>query len=143
MVVEERGTFNVGEWAERSLKIDDEYIRRFADLTQDTNPIHLDEAFALESWFGGRIAHGMIAANLISAVLGSMLPGPGSIYFSQNLEFRAPVRPGDTVTARAMITRWYPKKGRVILSTEVRNQENVVVVTGKAILIMSSFLRRR
>ena len=73
----------------------------FAGISTDTNPAHLDEEFAKTTMFGGRIAHGMLSAGFISAVLGNKLPGNGSIYISQTLKFKAPVRPGDTVTATA------------------------------------------
>ena len=76
----------------------------------------MNDDYAKGTMFGGRIAHGMLVAGLISAVLGTMLPGPGAIYMSQQLRFLAPVRPGDQVTARAMVTEWDPDKGRVTLS---------------------------
>jgi acyl dehydratase len=79
---------------------------------------------------------------LISAVLGTMLPGPGAIYLSQQLRFLAPVRPGDQVTASAKVTEWDPGKGRVTLSTEVKNHEGVAVISGEARLVMSSYLKR-
>jgi len=92
--------------------------------------------------FGGRIAHGMLVASLISAVLGTRLPGPGAIYLSQQLRFLAPVRPGDEVTARVSVTAWDPEKGRVTLLTEVANKKGIAVIAGEAQLVMSSYLKK-
>src|SRR5262245_22870151 len=102
------------------------YVRRvaesdldtFAALTGDCNPIHLDEDFAAQSIFKGRIAHGMLTATYISAILGTMLPGPGAIYISQSLNFRGPVRIGDEVTATARVVELYPEKRRALLSCD-------------------------
>src|SRR5690606_3751037 len=78
-------------------------ILMFAGVSGDTNPVHLDQEFAASTMFGGRIAHGMLSAGLISAVFGTRLPGPGSIYLSQTLKFKAPVKIGDTVVARVTV----------------------------------------
>ena len=98
--------------------------------------------YAKSTIFGGRIAHGMLVAGLISAVLGTILPGPGAIYLSQQLRFLAPVRPGDEVTARVKVTGWDPDKGRVTLFTEVANKKGIAVIAGEAKLVMSSHLKR-
>ena len=108
----------------------------FADITGDTNPIHLDEAFAAESLFKARIAHGMLSAGLISAVLGTRLPGPGCIYLSQSLRFRAPVMIGDHVEACVTITDILHEKQRITLETLCRVGETVVI-DGEAILKVS------
>ncbi len=107
----------------------------FAGISGDTNPVHLNEEFAKETMFQGRIAHGMLSASFISTVLGTKLPGPGAIYLSQNLKFKAPVRPGDTVSATATITDIVPEKKRVVMQTtcSVRNQ---VVLEGEAIVMV-------
>ncbi len=107
----------------------------FAGVSGDTNPVHLNEEFAKETMFHGRIAHGMLSASFISTVLGTKLPGPGCIYLSQNLKFRAPVRSGDTVSATATITDIVPDKKRVVMQTvcSVRNQ---VVIEGEAIVMV-------
>jgi 3-hydroxybutyryl-CoA dehydratase len=102
-------------------------LNTFAALTGDRNPIHLDESFALNTIFKGRIAHGMLTATFISAILGTQLPGPGAIYISQTLNFRAPVRIGDEVTASARIAELFPEKKRVLFSCDCR-------VAGKAVL---------
>ena len=109
----------------------------FAGISMDTNPLHLDERYASTSRFGGRIAHGMLGASLISAVFGTKLPGPGAIYVSQSLRFRAPVRAGDTLVAEATVTRIQEEKRRVEFSTEVRSGD-VVVIEGEAVLLLPS-----
>src|ERR1700719_2973198 len=88
----------------------------FAQLTGDRNPIHLSEHFAAKTTFGGRIAHGLYPASLISAVLGTRLPGPGAIYISQTLNFRAPVRIGDTVVVTVTVAELMPEKSRARLA---------------------------
>lgn len=90
----------------------------FAGVSGDTNPLHLDEEFASRTRFGGRIVHGMLTASLISTLIGTKLPGPGCIYISQDLKFRAPVRVGDTVETRATVTEIEPERRRVVLRTE-------------------------
>ncbi|MEZ5667817.1 MAG: MaoC family dehydratase [Alphaproteobacteria bacterium] len=89
----------------------------FAGVSGDTNPLHLDEEFASRTRFGGRIVHGMLTASLISTLIGTKLPGPGCIYISQDLKFRAPVRVGDTVETRATVTEVDVERRRVVLKT--------------------------
>jgi len=110
-------------------------IRAFAELTGDTNPVHLDDAYAAGTRFGRRIAHGMIAAGLISATLANDLPGPGTVYHSQSLQFRLPVYPGDTVTATVEVQTVRPDKPIVTLGTVVTNQEGGVVLEGEAVVL--------
>jgi 3-hydroxybutyryl-CoA dehydratase len=107
--------------------VTDDDIVKFAELTGDANPVHLNEAYAEATQFGSRIAHGMFAAGLISAVLGTKLPGPGTIYLSQELKFRAPVYIGDTVVARVKVEELVPEKARVRFSTTCTVQDKVVV----------------
>lgn len=102
----------VGQTAEIKLRVSEDDVRKFAQLTGDTNPVHLSEAYAANTRFGGRIAHGLFTASLISAVLGTKLPGPGAIYLSQTLKFRAPVFIGDEVTAQVEITALDPARQR-------------------------------
>lgn len=102
----------VGQQAEIRQLVDEDTVRKFAALTGDTNPVHLSEAYAANTRFGGRIAHGLFTASLISAVLGTKLPGPGAIYLSQTLKFRAPVFIGDEVTAQVEITALDPGRQR-------------------------------
>lgn len=107
----------VGMTASYAKTITEADIVLFAGISGDTNPAHLNQEFASTTMFQGRIAHGMLTASLISAVLGTKLPGPGCIYISQKLRFKGPVRAGDTITARVMITELLPQKRRVVLDT--------------------------
>ncbi len=108
-------------------------ILLFAGVSGDTNPVHINQTFAEKSRFGGRIAHGMLSASLISTVLGTKLPGPGCIYLSQTLKFVAPVRIGDTVEARVTVDQVIEEKRRFIIKTECRVGDTVVV-SGEAMI---------
>ena len=109
----------------------------FCGITGDTNPVHLDREYASRTRFKGPIAHGMLSASLISAVLGTKLPGPGVIYVSQNCRFRAPVRAGDTVVARATITELDPAKSFAKLETTCSVGPKVVI-DGEAMVMVPS-----
>ena len=122
----------IGDTASRSKVITDADIRTFADLTGDHNPIHIDDEFASQSLFGKRIAHGMLTASLISAVLANDLPGQGSIYLGQTLKFVAPVFVGDEVTARVTVIAVREDKPVATLETVCVNQRNEVVIKGEA-----------
>lgn len=114
----------------RSLRkvITDQDIEMFAEVSTDRNPVHLDEDYARDTIFGGRIAHGMLTAGLISAVIGEQLPGHGTVYLGQNLKFLAPVRPGDMVQAEVEVTDIDHPKRRVTLNTRcIVNDKNVLV----------------
>jgi 3-hydroxybutyryl-CoA dehydratase len=126
----------VGASAELSRAIGDADVRAFAALTGDANPVHLDESYAAGTMFGGRIAHGMHVAGLISAVLGMRLPGPGAVYLEQSLRFRRPVRIGDTVTARVEVLDVIPERRRVRLATSCRTQHGDLVVDGEALIMV-------
>ncbi len=117
--------------------ITDADIIGFAGVSGDTNPLHLNHEFASGTIFKGRIAHGMLTASLISAVIGTKLPGPGCIYVSQNLRFRAPVRTGDTVTATCMVTKLIPEKRLIELSTMCTVADKPVVEGDATILVPS------
>jgi 3-hydroxybutyryl-CoA dehydratase len=99
----------------------------FAGLSGDSNPVHMNEVYALATPFKGRIVHGMLSASFLSTAIATKLPGPGSIYVSQNLKFRAPVRIGDTVEARVTVAEIVPGKNRVILKTTCSVGETVVI----------------
>ena len=118
---------SVGQSAERSHVVGAADIEAFAQVSGDTNPVHLDEAYAKTTTFGGRIAHGMLSAAYISAVLGTQLPGPWAIYLSQSMRFRRPVKIGDEVTARVTVKALDDKRGHVTLET-------VCLVGGKTVL---------
>lgn len=109
----------------------------FAELTGDRNPIHLSEHFAAKTTFGGRIAHGLYTASLISAVLGTRLPGPGAVYISQSLNFRAPVRIGDTVEVTVTVAELDPQRQRARLGCTCRVGE-AVVLDGEAVVKVPS-----
>ena len=126
----------VGDTAEFSKTITDEDIRAFADLTGDHNPVHLDDGFAATTRFGRRIAHGMLSAGLISSVLANKLPGQGTVYLSQTLNFVAPVYPGDTVRARVTVTKVRDDKPIVTLETVCTNQHDQPVLRGEAVVLV-------
>ncbi len=109
----------------------------FAGVSCDTNPVHINQLFAEDTLFKGRIAHGMLSASFISTVLGTRLPGPGSIYLSQSLRFRAPVRAGDTVVARATVKEIVPERRRVVMTT-VCTVGETVVLDGEATVMVSN-----
>lgn len=134
-------SLQLGDSDTESRKITSDVIEGFARLSGDYNPIHVDDEFASKSFFRGKIAHGMLVASLISSVLGNKLPGPGSIYISQTLKFIAPVHPDDEVTATVIVTKLNKDRGQITLATEVKNQNNQVVLKGDAELVMSSYLK--
>lgn len=117
--------------------VTDADIVLFAGISTDTNAVHLNEEFAKTTMFGGRIAHGMLSAGLISAVLGTRLPGPGCIYLGQTLKFKAPVHPGDTVTATVTVKEVVLEKKRVILDT-VCTVGGKPVIEGEATIMCGS-----
>ena len=125
----------VGQIAELTRTVTDEDIRAYAELTGDCNPAHLDDEWAARSPFGGRVAHGMLTAGYVSAVLGMRLPGPGAVYLGQTLRFTRPVRPGDSITARAEVLELLPK-GRVRIGTTCRNQRGETVLEGEAMVLV-------
>ena len=131
-----RNDFQIGEQASFTKTVTEADVTTFAGLIGDFNPIHVDAEYARKSRFGRRVAHGMFTGGLISAVLGNKLPGPGSIYLSQQIEFLAPVFIGDTITATVEITSWRPDKRIVTLRTNAYSQENKQVATGKAVLLV-------
>lgn len=126
----------IGMSAEFTKTVSEADITAFADVSGDTNPVHLDEAFAAETPFKGRIAHGMLGASLLSTVFGTKLPGPGCIYISQDLRFKAPVRIGDTVVAKVTISEIVAEKRRVTFACECRVGDTVVI-DGAATLMVS------
>ena len=123
---------NVGDTAEITKTIEQADVDAFARLTGDHNPIHVDEAFAKTTRFGRRIAHGMLTASLISSVLANKLPGEGSVYLGQTLQFVAPVFPGDEITARVTVKEVREDKPILKLDTICSNQRGEVVIRGEA-----------
>jgi len=117
--------------------ITDRDIILFAEVSTDHNPVHLDDAYAQDTIFEGRIAHGMLTAGLISAVIGEQLPGHGTVYLGQSLKFMAPVRPGDTVTACVKVIAIDYAKRRVTLETHCAVGDTVVL-KGEALVLAPS-----
>lgn len=127
----------VGMAATVSRTITETDLRNFSGVSGDTNPMHLNEEFARETPFGGCIVHGMLTASLISAVVGTKLPGPGCIYMSQTLRFLAPVRVGDTVYATATVRELMAEKHRVVLDTKCYVKDEIVI-DGEAVIKVPS-----
>lgn len=117
--------------------VTDRDIQLFAEVSTDHNPVHLDDAYAQDTRFEGRIAHGMLTASLISAVIGEQLPGHGSVYLGQSLRFMAPVRPGDTVDTHVTVTAIDHAKRRVTLETHCA-VGTTVVLKGEALVMAPS-----
>ena len=124
----------LGEKAVLRRKITEEDIQRFAEATGDVNPLHLDEDYAKNTVFKGRIAHGMLVASLFSNIIGTRFPGPGTVYVSQTLAFKRPVKINDTITAEVEVHRIDRDKERVVLYTSCRNQDGDIVLDGEAIV---------
>ena len=128
-------TFKVGDSAEITKTIEQADVDAFARVTGDHNPVHVDEEFAKTTRFGKRIAHGMLTASLISAVLANKLPGEGSVYLGQTLQFVGPVFPGDEITARVVVREIREDKPIVKLETVCVNQRDEVVIRGEATVL--------
>jgi 3-hydroxybutyryl-CoA dehydratase len=126
----------IGQTAEFSKTVTETDVVLYAGITGDLNPAHIDQVAAEKGRFGGRIAHGMLTAGFISAVLAMKLPGPGTIYLSQSLRFLRPVRIGDTVTARVEILEILAGKRRVRLATSCSNQQAELVLDGEALVMI-------
>ncbi len=126
---------SVGMKASTSKTITEHDVYTFAGITGDFNPAHVNEEFARESFFGRRVAHGVLTAGLVSAVLGMQLPGPGAIYVSQSLKFLKPVYFGDTVTAEVEVAELVPARNRVRFLTRCVNQNGDLVAEGESVLM--------
>jgi acyl dehydratase len=127
--------FSVGDSAEITKTIEQADIDAFASVSGDHNPVHVDEEFAKTTRFGRRIAHGMLTASLISSVLANKLPGEGSVYLGQTLQFVAPVFPGDEVTARVTVKDIREDKPILKLETICVNQRDEIVIRGEATVL--------
>jgi len=125
----------LGDRAETVNHVTEETGVKFADVSNDHNPVHLDEAYASATPFKGRIAHGMLLAAYISSVLGNDLPGPGSIYVNQTLSFKAPVRYGDTITTTVEVVELIPERNRSKFKTTCTNQNGLIVLEGEATIL--------
>ena len=125
----------IGDTAAMSKIVSDDDVRTFAEVSGDRNPVHLDDEFAAGTSFKKRIAHGMLSGALISAVLGTLMPGVGTIYLSQTLKFKAPVYIGEEITARLEVTAYRADKRIATLKTEVFNQDDKLVLEGEAVIL--------
>ena len=125
----------VGETAAFAKTVTETDVYLYAGVSGDFNPAHVNEVYASNTFFKGRIAHGMLSAGFISATLANQLPGPGTIYLKQDLSFRAPVRIGDTITAQVEVLELQVEKNRVRMKTTCTNQEGTVVLDGEALVM--------
>ncbi|MGZ6202771.1 MAG: MaoC family dehydratase [Thermodesulfobacteriota bacterium] len=126
------GELKIGNSAQIVKTITEEDIELFARATGDFNPVHLDATYAEKTMFKGRIAHGLLSVGFFSTILGNILPGHGTIYLSQDVKFLAPVRIGDTITAKVDVLELMPERNRVKFKTSCVNQDGKLVVDGIA-----------
>jgi len=124
----------VGDTAEFAKTVTETDIYLYAGITGDFNPAHVNEVYAKNTFFKTRIAHGMLTAGFISAIIANQLPGPGTIYLKQDLSFLAPVHIGDTITGRVEIVELIPEKNRVRIKTTCSNQDGVMVISGEGLV---------
>ncbi|MEM0287977.1 MAG: MaoC family dehydratase [Nitrososphaerota archaeon] len=125
-------TYSTGQSASIKKRFSEEDVKSFAQISGDTNPLHLDELFAKKTRFGKRIVHGLLVASLISSVLGTKLPGQGTIYLRQELKFLAPVYFDEEITATVEVSAFEPSRGRMILRTKCINESGKIVIDGVA-----------
>lgn len=126
---------NIGETASFTKTVTEYDVYSIAGVTGDFNPAHIDSEFASETSFGKRIAHGILSIGFISTVLGTLLPGPGSIYIHQSCDFKRPIFIGDTITSTVEVTKKDEERNRVWLHTYCKNQKQELVVDGEAIMM--------
>lgn len=136
-VMEEKKGIVIGQKYSFSKQVTNEDVIKFADVTGDQNPLHLDDEYAKTTMFGERIAHGMIGAGIISGAIGMHLPGPGTTYLGQSLSFKRPVKIGDTLTVNLEITSIVEKSKFSIatIKTTCVNQNEEIVIDGEASVI--------
>jgi 3-hydroxybutyryl-CoA dehydratase len=132
----------VGDSAEFAKTVSETDVYLYAGITGDFNPAHVNESYAKGTFFKTRIAHGMLTAGFISAILANQLPGPGTIYLKQELSFLAPVRMGDTITGRVEVTELIVERNRVRLKTSCTNQDGVTVLDGEALVSPPKALKK-
>lgn len=124
----------IGDFEEFSKTISESDIYMFAGISGDMNPAHINEPYAAKTFFKGRIAHGILVGSFISTVIGMKIPGPGTIYLEQHYKFLAPVRIGDTITAKVEVVEIKSEKNKVTLQTRCFNQNGVMVIDGTAVV---------
>ena len=132
----------VGEIAEFAKTVTETDVYLYAGITGDFNPAHVNEAYAKNTFFKTRIAHGMLTAGFISAILANQLPGPGTLYLKQELNFLAPVHMGDTITGRVEVLELIAERNRVRLKTSCTNQAGIIVLDGEALVSPPKVLRK-
>ena len=125
-------SLTVGQTAARSLTLTEEHVRRYAEITGDRNPLHFDPAFAAGTRFGRLVVQGGLTTGLLHALVAQDMPGPGTVFLSQNWKFTAPVFIGDTITAEALVVSVHPSKPVTQLSIKVRRQDGETVLEGEA-----------
>lgn len=133
MIGKSYNEINIGDSASFTKTISETDVYLFAGISGDLNPAHINETYAQGTFFKGRIAHGILCSSLISTVMGMQLPGPGTIYLRQELNFTAPVRIGDTITARVEVIEKL-EKNKLRMRTTCTNQNGVVVIDGEALM---------
>lgn len=126
--------FYMGQTAELTRSYSEKDVAQFADISGDRNPIHLNAEYAKNTRFGKRIVHGFLSGSLISAVLGNICPGEGSVYMSQTMNFLRPVFIGDEITAKVVVTGLDPEKKQLTLETTCSNQNGKIVIEGSALM---------
>lgn len=136
----ETADFALGRSSRLQRVVTSEAIAAFADVSTDTNPAHLDDEFAASTRFEKRIAHGMLAASYVSAMLGTQFPGPGTIYLGQTLKFTKPVFIGDTLDVVVTVIGFRPEKAILTMDTTVTNQHGQPVVTGECVCLVADLL---
>jgi acyl dehydratase len=126
----------VGDKSRLTKTFSDEDVRTFAEISGDKNPVHLDDEYAASTQFGQRLVHGILTAGMISAILGTQLPGPGSVYIKQTINFRAPVFIGDTITAEVITKKVREDKPIATFKTVCKKSDGTVVIDGEAVLLL-------
>lgn len=126
--------FYLGQTAELTRSYSEKDVKLFADISGDRNPIHLNSEYAKNTRFGKRIVHGFLSGSLISAVLGNICPGEGSVYMNQNMNFLRPVFIGDTITAKVIVSAIDKEKKQMTLTTTCINQNGKIVIDGSALM---------
>lgn len=126
--------FQIGQKASLEKVFTDEDVRTFAEISLDTNPVHLNDEYAANTIFKGRIVHGFLSGSLISAIIGTILPGEGTIYLNQTMNFRRPVRIGEKIKATVEIVGIKEEKGALTLNTYCENEHGEMVIEGSAVV---------
>ncbi|MBD3158400.1 MAG: hypothetical protein GF309_06365 [Candidatus Lokiarchaeota archaeon] len=136
IVIPKYSDIEIGQTAEVKHTITDDDIQTFGELSGDKNPLHFNQEWAETTMFKGRIAHGLLTAAFVSTAIGMKLPGPGTIYLSQHMNFRKPVHIGDTLTTTVEVTEKNDEKEHITLTTTVLNQKGKTVLDGYAIVTL-------